>query len=126
MEIAIYINKNHLLKRKKMRKIRLIGDAEITGTGRAYQQKITLKEAQEMCDLLCSTEHFSKIYIKLGKQTLLRHGKINIKQQIMTLNKPSEGIVLHELSHLVDIHHGKAFKTLQTKLYQLWYGINNE
>jgi len=99
----------------------LIGDAKIINNGEAYQKTISISDAQAMTDLICETLNIKKIHVTQGRRTINKHGCINFIKGYMRLNKPSEGIVLHELAHVGTCKHNKQFKEKQTELYNLWF-----
>ena len=106
--------------------MRLIGDGRVVGNGDCYHQALSIPDAQYMANILCICEGLPSVDVIPGRKAKRRHGFMNIKTRTMTLNKPSEGIVLHELSHLNNIYkytgHKKGFKDLQARLYIAWYG----
>lgn len=113
--------------------MKLIGDSSCVGAGDAYQAIIDIKDAQMMADLITETKGWPKIRVTQGRTTKRRHGTIHpgIRGEIaMRLNKPSEGVVLHELAHVPSFlskdrgawGHGDQFKQTQHELYDIWYG----
>jgi len=109
---------------------RLIGDSKIVGDGRAYHLSLSLEEAREMVDLLCSACRLPKVEVIFARQnTKGKYGRYVIthtKKRKMYLNKPTEGTILHELAHEKTFYHNKRFKKFQEKLYKTWYGENEK
>lgn len=98
----------------------------IVRDGFAYKEKLNIYKARRMIRLLCKAMNWKPIkvvqddkdgsncgfYFKLG-----RHKKI-------ILLEPSEGVVLHELAHHISLNHNHIFKSIQKKLYLVWYGLH--
>jgi hypothetical protein len=120
MAIAVYNG----MKNKRI----LIGDCE-SATEALYSDQITISDAQALSDLLTDEMDWPRVLVIAGRQTIRRHGRINgiyTSHPVMTLNKPSVGVVLHELAHMVNrdlktgCGHGASFKSAQRFLIKLW------
>ena len=114
----------------------LIGDCK--EAKRSYYEKpISIEEAQAMTDMLCNEMGWPKITCRMGRKTSKRYGTMkNINRLglpiIMNLNKPSEGVVIHELGHMANYDHRRScghsslFKQTQRALIKLRYGTASQ
>ena len=110
---------------------RLIGDSA-AADATMYTDVCDIATAQTISDLVCSVKKWPRVEVVRGRAgTVQRHGSImgiNSVAPMMRLNKPSVGVVLHELAHLVNREHNRQenhnhnFKRVHKELIGLWYG----
>ena len=108
----------------------LIGDSE-DADATMYAEVCDITEAQGIADLICTVKKWPRVEVVRGRAAKWRHGSIlgvNSVFPMMRLNKPSVGVVLHELAHMVNRehnrqeHHNHNFKRVHKELIGLWYG----
>lgn len=110
-----------------MAKARLIGDSLLVAPD-VYNQYLTISEAQDLVDWLSTRLSISNLGIRVlpARPTKWRHGRADRGKNIIYLNKPSKGAVIHEMAHILCNEHGHGynFKRAQVKLYKIVYGIS--
>lgn len=96
-----------------------------------YADVITIADAQCLSDMLVKEMGWPKVTVREGRLTRNRHGSIRhiSTKPVMTLNKPSIGVVIHELGHMAhrDIAtpthlHNQTFKSAQRYMLRKWLG----
>ena len=68
-----------------------------------YGNIISLDDAQCLSDMLTRKMGWPKVEVVKGREARNKHGSIkyiNTPKPVMILNKPSVGVVIHELGHM--------------------------
>ena len=115
----------------------LIGDCKeaVEVAKDIYGDTLSLDDAQCLSDTLTQEMKWPNVLVTKGRVTRNKHGSIRFihtDAPVMTLNKPSIGIVIHELSHLAyrsclnqrhrTCPHDQGFKSAQRLMLKKWLG----
>ena len=97
-----------------------------------YGDVITIEDAQCLTDMLTKHMGWPRVKVSQGRQAMNQHGsisKVTSSAPHMTLNKPSVGVVIHELAHMAHRDtgtrtslHNHTFKSAQRYMLRVWLG----
>lgn len=130
-----YSNINGIVKfqRKYNVKRRILMGDSLKIDIKSYEKILSLEDCQAMCDIISEKMNWPRVDCRAGREnTRRRHGsiyQIRSKHPYMIINRPSEGVILHELAHMCHRvyggyikSHGVEFKRTQEMLHEIWNG----